>query len=334
MTDTPTGAGSIVMAGGIFGLAALQQMPLLKHAFTQPLAIGLLIVWMLLSGSYLACWRRGRLNDHVQPPIGRFAIGSWVAATAVLARMLILAYPAWRPVAVLLGVLACGIWLWFVALAVQGLGDLLERPSAQPVPGLILLLTVSTQSIVLAGFDLLLKPSDWASVAAILSGIGAGSYLGGVALMARSHFRAAGWRLADDWDNTNCILHGALSITGLTLVTWNAAPHLHLLVLWVCVFCIFLAVEAVEIARLSVRVRAYGWRRGAFSYNVTQWSRNFTFGMFYAFTLGVAQHPAAPATPPWIDTIQAVTLANGAPLVLLFLLVETVLCIGSRRWAG
>jgi len=322
------------MAGGIFGLAALQQMPLLKHVLTQPFAIGLLIVWMLLAGSYLACWRRGRLDDHVRPPIGRFAIGSWVAATAVLARMLILAHPAWRPVAVLLGVLACGLWLWFVALAAQGFRDLLERSSTELVPGVVLLLTVSTQSIVLAAFDLLPNPSDWAWSAAILSGVGAGSYLVGVALMARSHFRAAGWRLADDWDNSNCILHGALSITGLTLVTWNVVPHLHLQALWMCVFCIFLAVEAVEIARLSARVRAYGWRRGAFSYNVSQWSRNFTFGMFYAFTLGVAQHPAVPATPPWIETIQAVVLTSGAPLVLLFLLVEAVLCLGSHRRVG
>ncbi|MGE0665818.1 MAG: hypothetical protein AB7O49_04590 [Sphingomonadales bacterium] len=326
----PTAAGSIVMAGGIFGLGALQQMPLLRHALTQPLTIGLFAVWVLIANSYVSSWRRGRFDDHVRPPIGRFAIGSWVAATAVLVRMLILAYPTWRPVAVLLWALACGTWLWFVIVVTRGFGHLVERSRAQLVPGVVLLFAVSTQSVALAAFDLTAKPSEWSWAAAILSGVGAGSYLVGLALMVRSHFSVDSWSLADDWDNSNCILHGALSITGLTFVTWNAAPPHHLQILWVVVFFIFLAVEAVEIARLVIRVRAYGWRRGAFSYNVTQWSRIFTFGMFYAFTLGVAHHSASAAMPPWMVAMQAATLTYGAPLLLFFLLAEAALCLRSH----
>jgi len=41
----------------------------------------------------------------------------------------------------------------------------------------------------------------------------------------------------------------------------------------------------VEIARAMKRTRLYGFAEGLLIYDPTQWSRNFTFGMLYAFTL-------------------------------------------------
>jgi hypothetical protein len=73
-----------------------------------------------------------------------------------------------------------------------------------------------------------------------------------------------------------------------------------------------------------VRVREYGWQRGVFTYNVSQWARNFTFGMFYTFTLhlwAVLDAAASPSTA-WLVTLQEAVVAWGAWVVLFFLLIE------------
>src|SRR5690606_37024190 len=151
-------------------------------------------------------------------------------------------------------------------------------------------------------------------------------YLAGAAIVVRSHLRRP-WSLKDDWDNTNCVLHGALSITGLALVLSGAQVQQATLVLWLCVLGIFVAVEAIEAVRLVLRVRAYGWRRGAFTYDDTQWSRNFTFGMFYAFTLALAGQTRAQTR---LDPVLSLVLAWGHYVVLMLLLVEVLVYLNDR----
>jgi hypothetical protein len=56
-------------------------------------------------------------------------------------------------------------------------------------------------------------------------------------------------------------------------------------VIWAAALILFLVVEAIEILRAVQRVRTFGWKAGLFSYSVSQWSRNFTFGMFVAFSM-------------------------------------------------
>ena len=118
--------------------------------------------------------------------------------------------------------------------------------------------------------------------------------------------------------------------TGLAVVAWEAAPPAVALFIWLYVFCVFIAVEAVELARLLARVRAYGWSRGIFSYRVSQWSRNFTFGMFYAFTLALSQQRQGLADPLWLEAIWAWILAYGPYLVLALLLGEVALYLSDR----
>src|SRR5690606_28549077 len=101
----PTAAGSAVMAIGIFGLASLQRMPA-AAVLTQPFTLALLFLWAFIAASYVASYRDGTFGEHLASPVGRFAVGTWVAATAVLARMILLGIPQWRPLAALLGLLA------------------------------------------------------------------------------------------------------------------------------------------------------------------------------------------------------------------------------------
>lgn len=328
----PAAAGAAVMALGIFGLAALQEMPLLRPIATQPLAIASLVVWAALAVAHGVSLRNGVLWRDTARPIGTFAIGCWVAATAVLLELIVLAVPEWRPLALLLGSLAAAIWLWFLKIVAEDVRAVVRSASRELVPGVVLLSTVGTQSLALAALALFpegaLRP-----LAEVLIALGGLMYLAGFVVVVWSHVRAQRWTLADDWDNTNCILHGAMSITGLAVVSWGTGSPGVALALWLYVLAVFVVVEAVEIARLVARVAAYGWRRGAFVYRVSQWSRNFTFGMFYAFTLALAQRIEFPAGWSWVGSLQHPVLTVGPYLVLALLLIEIALLLRSR-WSA
>ena len=96
---------------------------------------------------------------------------------------------------------------------------------------------------------------------------------------------------------------------------------------WLYVLAALVAVEAIEIARLLARIGAYGWRLGALTYHASQWARNFTFGMFYAFTLALSRQPGFSTEPPWLRAIQGPILIVGPYVVLAFLLSEIALCL-------
>jgi hypothetical protein len=326
----PTSAGAVVMAIGIFIAAALQQMPILAPLISKPLSIALLVIWASIAASYAASALRGLLHVHTRPLIARFAIGTWVAATAVLARDVLWEIHEWRLLAIPLAILAFALWLWFLRLAASALPRIVSMSSQALVPGVVLLATVSTQSIALIAVDLL--PSGPILFWAMAGLIGAGVifYAIGFALILRSHLKVAGWTLSEDWDNTNCILHGAMSITGLALASHPLAPPIITWIVWYYVLAMFLAVEAIEVLRLFSRVRKHGIKRGALTYHVSQWSRNFTFGMFYAFTLQLLKMEGATDPVEWGSEIGSLILIYGPSIVLLFLLIEIALYCKSR----
>jgi hypothetical protein len=318
------------MAVGIFIAAALQQMPILAPLITKPLSIALLILWASIAASYAVSTLRGTLHVHSRPVIARFAIGTWVAATAVLARDVLWEIHEWRLLAIPLAILAFALWLWFLGLAASALPRIVSISSQSLVPGVVLLVTVSTQSIALIALDLL--PSGPILFWAMAGLIGAGVifYAIGFALILRSHLKVDGWTLSEDWDNTNCILHGAMSITGLALASCPVAPPILTWIVWYYALAMLLVVESVEVLRLISRVRRYGIGRGAFTYHVSQWARNFTFGMFYAFTLQLLKTEGATDPVEWGSEIGSLILAYGAWIVLLFLLIEIALYCKSR----
>src|SRR5690625_8044484 len=63
-------------------------------------------------------------------------------------------------------------------------------------------------------------------------------------------------------------------------------------IFWLVVFLLVILIESTEVVRAISRIRLYGWNEGIFHYLITQWSRNFTFGMFYAFTIVFHIHMA------------------------------------------
>jgi hypothetical protein len=321
--DPPTAIGAPVMAFGIFAAAALQRLPG-GPGLTGPLAAALVLAWAVLALALLRSLRRRGIARHTRPLVGGFAIGTWIASTAVVARVLMLAAPgaAWLVRGFFLVALA--LWLWFIPIAVARLLRLAADRRASPT-GVILLTTVATQSVALMTLRLFdgVAVLRWGALALI--GLGFLGYLLGLYLVVRRYAASAWWRLAADWDSTNCILHGALSITGLAAVVSGAFAPADLLDFWLVAAAAFAVVEGIEIARLWARWRELGWRRAVAEYDVTQWARNFTFGMLYAFTLALSERVPPGGGHAVLAALRGGVLAYGQYAVLALLLIETLL---------
>lgn len=331
---SPIAAAAIVMAAGIFGLASIQQIPAIPASAMQVFATGLLVVWGFIATSYVTSWLQGRLADQVAAPGDGFVVGTWVAGTAVMARVLLLGVPEWRSVVVAMAWVTLALWLWYLALVLRGFRAVMASPSRLRATGRILLSTVSTQALALLVWNLWPNADFLRVPVAGLIVLGFLFYFAGLILIIQRYRRQPRWTLAEDWDNTNCIVHGAMSISGLAVAYTGLLPEFVGVATWLYVLAALLAVEAIEIARMIQRGRQHGVRRGVLTYHVSQWSRNFTFGMFYAFTLALApayaSYPALSPLMPFVGWL----LAYGPYIVLFFLLVELGLWVAANAKYG
>lgn len=101
----------------------------------------------------------------------------------------------------------------------------------------------------------------------------------------------------------------------------GALPGIVATLTWFWALAAFIVVEGIEVARALVRKRAYGWKRRLLVYLPSKWSRDFTFGMFYAFTLQLEK--SSVQVPPWTTAPAQAIVAHGPYIVLAFLLTET-----------
>ena len=319
----PTGIGAVIMAGGIFGAAALQHIPGAGALLTAPLSIVLAVGWAGVAAAIAGSALRDGMTAHTGSLVGSFAIGTWIAASVVVARMAMLAAPALLWPAELLFAVSLGLWAWFVPRAIGNLVRIARSPAASTRPtGAILLTTVATQAVALLDFRLFAEIWQLRWLGFALSAFGFGCYVVGAGLIVRRYAAGGAWRLAVEWDNTNCILHGALSISGLAAVVGGSFDIAPIAWLWTLTASVFLAVEAIEVARLRARVGELGWRGAVLVYDTSQWARNFTFGMFYAFTVAVAGHLDFGRDYPVLAGVAAAITGSGQYLVLALLAVE------------
>lgn len=322
--ESPVPSGAIVMSGGIFVIAALGGLPL-PALVGELLVLELLVVWAYLAFSYLKAARTGELGRSVRQPMVGLAVGTWVAGSAVLGRALSETLPGWYPVALALWLVAVAVWPWYLSLLPAAFRDAADPSAGYRATGAVLLPAVATQSLVVAG-DALLPGGMPRPAATALVALGYLLYAGGFVLILRRYLRRD-WTLADDWDDTNCILHGAMSITGLAVVLTGALPDAWAVATWAWALAAFVLVEGIEVVRAVARTRAYGWKEGLLSYLPSQWSRNFTFGMFYAFTL---QLRTGSVEVPWAAGLQGVIISYGPYVVLALLLAETAIFFRDR----
>lgn len=314
--STPSGA--IVMASGIFIYASMAHFPWLVP-FGRFLAAVLFVFWVILMVSFICSIFQGEFYDrHLKHPINVFAIGTWVAGTSVLGDVFSAYFTDWELFLTILAILNFWLWIGYIIYCAYVFRWLLKKPYMNRVHGMILLPTVSLQSLVIL-FHNVFGQSVPEQLNRMTIIVGILFYICGLIVMIRRFSHPDRWGLLNDWLPANCILHGAMSITGLAAVATGAIPARWIFWIWIWVFGWFVIVECVECVRLILRVKDYGIVKGFGEYHPTQWSRIFTFGMLFAFTNTYAL-PAGSG----LSMIRELIL-NAGPWAVLILLVNEIL---------
>lgn len=328
--SSPTASGAIVMAIGIFINGAIVEFPLLDD-LARSFTLILFVLFLFVAASYLADVVQGRaFATHFANPVGCFAVGTWVAGTSVCAVALSQRLPDWKPLVQIMAIGNLGLWLYFAYRAMGSFIQFFLDESKQKVHGVLFLSTVSTQSLVIVWKAAFGDSSMYRLVAPWAIFLGVVFYAVSFYLIARRYARAGGdFNLDRDWFNTNCITHGAMSITGLASTVCGVVPPGLTLLIWLWAISWFFIVEAVEIARAAKRISLYGFAEGLLVYDPSQWSRNFTFGMLYAFTLKFDLSRSVTAGSFPLVFRQAL-LDSFAWVVLVFLLIEIYVFLRDR----
>lgn len=273
-------------------------------------------LWLSFLFSLGMAIREGKFKElHLKNPINRFGIGTWVAASSICGILLYI-FNDWFVPAMLISLVNFGLWLFYIVVSIFAFYEIHKNESYHKVHGILLLTTVSTQSLVLLFNTIYPEVPAYLSLGLLV--IGFLFYGTGVYFISKRYIGKS-WSIQDDWNNTNCILHGALSISGIACIVSGTVNPTIIVTVWIIVFAIYLIVEMIEIIRLYIRVKHLGIKKGIFIYDVTQWSRIFTFAMFDTFTFRLQTNIAI------ISHIRHFVLSFGIWLILTLIVIEVVL---------
>jgi len=322
MPKFSTLSGSIVMAIGIFSLDTLQQLPFVNPFISQLISVELFVIWLYLVQFYINSYLSGSFNTYIKSLSNQFGIGTWVAGCSVLGILLITEMPSWYIIIWTVALLAFVIWLFYLKIILVNLMRIVKKQK-QIHTGIILLSTVSTQSIVLL-FDALSILRIPVLINQTLIICGYLFYIIGMLIIARHYLSIKLKRVILSWSSSNSIIHGALSITGLASTLTRVMSEHIIVYTWLLATCFFILVETISLIKLSYRIKLTGWKQGVFIYDLSQWSRIFTYGMYYAFTLSIVNHHL-------FDHFVAGMIAQyGQYVVFLLLLFEVILFLYTR----
>lgn len=316
------------MALGIFLYAAIDAFTWVNHIPVKILSVSLIVLTAIIYKSLI----KQLLNKSdrillLSKPVPSFIIGSWIAGISVLSNVVVKYFPDMSVAVQVVMLFNTMMWLGFMASCVYQFKEMVKRPTAYSTHGVVLLSTVATQSVVVFWVKVYPSLPEGLLIGAI--SLGTIFYLIGFTLMIVRYVRGNRWTLIDDWPSTNCIIHGALSITGLAIVSSGMLSGRMIMFFWLLVFVLLIGVEWLEMVRAVKRIQKLGWKKGIFTYHISQWSRNFTFGMFYAFTM--TMH----ANPYYLNSFYPFHeefLHVWAWIVCLFLIIEIGLWVRSNRY--
>lgn len=330
-TPSPTGSGAIVMAIGIFINGAIVHFPYLNKEFASSFVMILFVTFLFVAHSYVGDTLRGNVFKlHFENHVGRFAVGTWIAGTSVCGIALCQRLPEWKPLVQIMVIGNIGLWFFFVYEAVAGFLEFFSAEAWRKVHGVLFLSTVSTQSLVIVWKTAFGASTMYNLVAPWVISFGVLLYFVSFYLILRRYANeGSAIDLDKGWFNTNCITHGAMSITGLASAVSGVIPPDITLLVWLWAVSWFVIIETIEIARAVKRTDLHGLVGGLFVYDPTQWSRNFTFGMLYAFTLNfdIAKTSAANT---FLNPLHHTVLRYFAWVVLILLLLEILVFLRDR----
>lgn len=272
---------AIVMALGIITNGVLFNYIGMDTWYVKLISLYCLSLWLVITLNIFQslCIRKNFIALHLTDKVNRFGVGTWIAATNIICILIHEEFSQWSIVANILGYWNLFLWLVFIGFSLKTMAKFFFQP-IEKVHGVILLTTVSTQSIVVMNSQLNLF-SVVLNKLFIVTGIL--FYLFCLYLIIKRYLKVK-WMLETDWKNTNCIIHGALSITGVACSFTHSFSSM-VMILWFIVCFLFIFIESIEVIRLLKRMNKFGFRMAFMIYDTSQWSRIFTFGMFYTFTI-------------------------------------------------
>lgn len=313
---------AVVMAIGIVTQGVLLNyfgIHFFQHIFGKILSIINLSLWSAFIFSFFIASLDGKFKSiHYANVINRFGIGTWVAGTSISGILFYKQFSHWGFISVIIAFINIILWIIYIWISVKTLIEISRTKSYQNVHGILLLTTVSTQSIVLLLNTVFKDLPDIFNLFLLI--IGFCFYLVCVFFILSRYLKTS-WSIEMDWNNTNCILHGAISISGIACLVTGIISIDMIRWIWRASLVIFIAVEAIELYRLFKRIRHYGFRGAIIIYDVSQWSRVFTFAMFYTFTSVI--HTYLFAGSFVINTI----LKAGVWVVIILLSIELMLSL-------
>jgi hypothetical protein len=318
-----TSTMAVVMAIGIITQGVLLNFFGTRFFFGRVgefLCIIILSLWGSFSFSFLLSYFNKRFRTiHYSHPVNRFGIGTWVAGTSICGILIYKEFNEWAFISQILLCVNILLWMIYIGGSVRAFYELNQNRLTKNVHGILLLTTVSTQSIVL-----LISTVDQnvpSTVDVFLIILGSCFYIVGTFLIIKRYVTSESWTIKTDWNNTNCILHGALSITGLACVVSHVLSKQSVVLIWIIAAIVFLIIESIEVYRLFNRLKYYGMKKGILIYNVSQWSRIFTFGMFYTITFQSAPNQF------FLSLTRKVIITIGIWPIIILGIFELFLCV-------
>lgn len=321
-------SAAIIMAGGIFLFGAIEAFPRLDIIFGKVFVVILLIIWLriyqLLSWQFI---HKQFFFPYINHPVQSFTIGTWIAGVSVLCNVLLKYFPIIIGLIKGIAIINVVLSLFFFFICVNNFKKLYTQWDSYEVDGVLLLSTVGVQSIIILLNNVFyLLPTLYSEIM-IISGLL--FYILSIILIGKRYLTTT-WTLAHHWANTNCIIHGALSITGLATISAQAFSASFVIALWWITFTLLFIIEIIELVRAKQRITKYGFKKGLLTYHVSQWSRNFTFGMFFTFTLYMHKQPIYESNKS-LYVFQQHFLAIWAWVVLIALIIQVYIFINTKR---
>ncbi|WP_077623638.1 hypothetical protein [Sediminibacillus massiliensis] len=317
---------AIVMSYGIFAQSVMPQFKV-NLLYIQFLTMLIVVISVFLLVSYLKAFMEGSFKqNYYQDPLERYAIGTWIAGSSVSLMLLSEHFSLATSFIKSAGFLIIAGWIIYLLFMLKSVPSIYENGREDSLHGIVLLTVVATQSMVLMANTIWksIQSMTWLNSSVIVFGILL--YLL-YATMVVTRYIKGNWSLADDWKNTNCILHGSISITGSAAALSQSFGYTAILFIWILAVTVFVIHELIEGARGLVRIKAYGLVQGIFSYDVSQWSRVFTFGMLYAFTSFFKTNYTI--TNSIVSAMLKAVLTYGKWAILGLVLIESALLVKS-----
>lgn len=314
--------GAMVMAIGIFLIGVTPQfnLPFVIPAYLVDFL--LFTLWLFLIGSFMKAAFKGVFRKrYLTHPVQSFAVGTWVASTSILCLVLYHQYPFFKNIIFTVTLLNTGLWAFYFFLCIKSYKVIFSAKYYERVHGIVFLSTVSTQSLIIVFNTLFHHHPILQHISQAGIFIGLTLYFINFALMMICFKCFQQHQLSDGWKNTNCIVHGAMSITGIASIISGTFPATIIFLMWIWAAALFIIIEGIEVWRVAARLNKYTLNEAIGRYHVSQWARNFTFGTFYVFTLNIdlsGYHSV-------FLSIQRIVIESGVPVLISLLLIETFL---------